>query len=1411
MKHLFSTKIIPSAWRAALLLSLFLFGLAPAVQAQVEIFNEDGGGPPPAGWSLNDDPSGDEPVDQSSYWLVESGLAPVQENVLTSTYDLDGYNTMIFTVRVRGFGSGVAGPLTVQVSTDGGFTFPQSYVTGNVTNSYRRDSIFITSVSATTVIRLVNLGPSNGRGIRMQNIKLEGNPPAVSTISTGAIAGSPFCLAGSGVAVSVPYVISGTYTPGNVFSAELSNATGSFLSGTTIIGTVVSTSSGTIPATIPAFTPSGSDYRIRVISTTPSIAGTDNATNLTIVNASTQTVVGAASSPANTQITLQWTNPLTCFDDVLVVARAGAPVGFVPVATSYPANAAFGTPGTDVGGGQFAVYQGPGTGVVVTGLTNGLPYHFAIYTRRGTVYGPAVNLTNIPTSGPALTEVLVPRYMAGRSPLSALHQNRLPYAFRVTINGLTPSATYRYTTRGVATGAGPADNGAGQPIYALAGGFTRPASFNLLISGFSTLTADAGGSYSGWFVLEPNDDARFIAGQQVQLRILLNDGTASSAIATRLTTASSASMLLLGNGPADGTGIMDSSLATPRNFVMLWDNEAGSGRPLSGSFVESDGTANTTANRYTGFYASRVHTINNKWGTLIPNNNPNGVRRIEQRAFSNGALVGCAATDADGVWSSLASTVNPTSGSTPVVLSAIDAPLVCGVYVGINPRNQAQPEGSGASSNVPIRVTVNQQPATALTVQVTNAGGGTAVVGSDYLFNGQTLTFPASGTYPMTKTVVANFIGDVVVEANETFNLSVSILSGGPATVLQSPATIIIADDDFQPTGLVLNEVSNGPSSDEYIELLVTGTPGGTVDLRGWIVDDNNGSFSGTTTTGVGISAGHFRFDNSCTWEKVRVGSLIVLYNEANRNALLPPSDDPTDGDLDFLYVVPVRNAGGCGTIVGNSGDYLDGNCTSPSTSDSTYAAATVGPRWSTVSFGNNDAVQVRAPSVLQPTVNNGLSFATSGSSAINAANHPDFPIYGANALFFLGSFQTYFVSNGTGTDFRSKSNWTAHAGAGQETPGTPNNVRNGQFIESLRQPLVPTSVTSTYVCEVRPQETRVFLDGSNRLMLRLVNQSATDHGSVNSQTVVSGGPSQNTNLEGDPFFLAKQYRVTPTDAAPANYNITFYVTDAELDAFASYVSSVTGEPRTAAALRPRLQIYKNDGTVLPSAETDDSGLLIATPTIGSYSSGVTTYSATFTSFSTFALGATVEEVLPVELTRLTAVAAPNRSVRVEWATASEKNADYFEVQRSADGREFVSLGRVQAHGTTSVANRYSFVDGKPVAGLGYYRLRQVDLDGAARLSDIVTVRTGAPLAGALEAWPVPVENTLNLRLTAPVSGMATVRVLELQGRTVLVQPATLSVGQTEIVVPTANLASGTYMIEVQLPGGEVLRRKVTK
>lgn len=109
-------------------------------------------------------------------------------------------------------------------------------------------------------------------GFSIDDISIVGSSGGGPTITTGSITGDPFC---SGDSIMVPYTITGTFTGGNVFTAELSDGAGSFASPTTI-GSIASISAGSVPCLIPVGTTTSTGYLVRVISSTPAVTGSSS-------------------------------------------------------------------------------------------------------------------------------------------------------------------------------------------------------------------------------------------------------------------------------------------------------------------------------------------------------------------------------------------------------------------------------------------------------------------------------------------------------------------------------------------------------------------------------------------------------------------------------------------------------------------------------------------------------------------------------------------------------------------------------------------------------------------------------------------------------------------------------------------------------------------------------------------------------------------------------------------------------------------------------------------------------------------------------------------------------------------------------------------------------------------------------
>ncbi len=188
---------------------------------------------------------------------------------------------------------------------------------------------------------------------------------------------------------------------------------------------------------------------------------------------------------------------------------------------------------------------------------------------------------------------------------------------------------------------------------------------------------------------------------------------------------------------------------------------------------------------------------------------------------------------------------------------------------------------------------------------------------------------------------------------------------------------------------------------------------------------------------------------------------------------------------------------------------------------------------------------------------------------------------------------------------------------------------------------------------------------------------------------------------------------------------------------------------------------------------------------------------------------------LPVALTRFVAQRQEN-NVKLSWETASEHNNRGYEVQVSTDSRTFRALSFVQSHGdgTSTARNTYSYLDTEAnKAGVRYYRLRQVDLDGTEKFygPQAVSFSKAGSLV-ALQAVPNPFNSELTLSL--PSLGntrTGTVVLTDMMGRTALSQPLTLAAGVDEVRLPALNnLPTGMYHLRLNL-NGELQTMKLLK
>ncbi|MFA6056821.1 MAG: gliding motility-associated C-terminal domain-containing protein [Taibaiella sp.] len=259
---------------------------------------------------------------------------------------------------------------------------------------------------------------------------------------------------------------------------------------------------------------------------------------------------------------------------------------------------------------------------------------------------------------------------------------------------------------------------------------------------------------------------------------------------------------------------------------------------------------------------------------------------------------------------------------------------------------------------------------------------------------------------------------------------------------------------------LIINEFSQGPGgAQEYIELVVVGQRNcagdSCVDIRGWMIDDNNGWYG--AASGQGIAPGHIRFSNDANWSCVPYGSIILLYNLGDKNPAITMVDDPTDANNDNVYVLPSVSA------------LIEGAVTtpiSPSSLTYSYPSSTVyspSPAWSAIGLANTgDAVIVIDPAT-PGAAHHSIAYGnlTSGASAV---------IQKATS----GGSKNYYL---TDDQYTLSASYNVGNAPADETPGAANNPTNATWINSMLTNVTGAVDNHIYTCI--EQGNSYFFDGN--------------------------------------------------------------------------------------------------------------------------------------------------------------------------------------------------------------------------------------------------------------------------------------------------------------------------------------------
>ncbi|WNJ18593.1 T9SS type A sorting domain-containing protein [Pontibacter sp. G13] len=174
----------------------------------------------------------------------------------------------------------------------------------------------------------------------------------------------------------------------------------------------------------------------------------------------------------------------------------------------------------------------------------------------------------------------------------------------------------------------------------------------------------------------------------------------------------------------------------------------------------------------------------------------------------------------------------------------------------------------------------------------------------------------------------------------------------------------------------------------------------------------------------------------------------------------------------------------------------------------------------------------------------------------------------------------------------------------------------------------------------------------------------------------------------------------------------------------------------------------------------------------------------------------------PVEWLSFDAHQVGSGMVQLNWSTASESNNAEFEIERSLDGISFMEIGRTPGKGTTQEISEYAFMDRDAKPGIQYYRLRQIDIDGASDYSEVRQILVSQEFDFALTLYPNPAHHFVNIESTVGADIEFDLKIMDLSGRTVYTK-SDLTFLQPHVMIPIADLSEGTYLLQLSDESGQ--------
>ncbi len=1070
-------------------------------------------------------------------------------------------------------------------------------------------------------------------------------------------------------------------------------------------------------------------------------------------------VSGASVTTSSGTLDVNWTNPITCFDEIMAVAVSINNVTAVPDSdgTQYFDDSFFGTDiaNSNMPSDEYVVYKGTGNSLSIFGLINGTNYKVKIYTRIGTTWSSGVQVNGTPTNVSGDYRSKTSGNWTSTSTWERFNGS-VWVAAATAPNNKTASITIQsgHTVT--------FDNGAngfsvknlivesGAKIYA--NSTSQQRFLNIFTQINNDGTIGNGNTKDGFAVnIEGGNVSIGGTGSTTLSRIRKSSNTNTT---TNCNISSDINLMVIGSNTAliynnQGNSTFNLSInnsatvSTPSNSGDISidgvDGTAGGGRrgsiTVSGTLYVG-GTLYATTSNGTG--ASNQITIMSS-GII-------NVNEIEASASSNGGHI---FTIKNNGWLNIFGTGFSSFSKTKNTYDFQPGSLV--EYS----KNGAQTVESRIDyANLKYSGSDNKTQNNDLTVNgnlivdaaIYNAGGS-----SRNLNLGGNFTMQNGGMMAITNcrdnlTIICNNNNAQLFNGNgQEFECYVFTSTKSAGSITLSSNSKLYSKDD-----MILDYTGNSVFNDGGNTITI----GAALRFGSASSSASNFNFTGTILFNFDITTNGDSYITNVAKNNITVAELNNVTLMSVSNATLPQVEIyPTSGGqtLTIKGNVSINNVNFNAILITNNNNIIvKGNW-------STYSQVGLTEGTGRVTFGGTSNQSITGEETFyQMEINNPTSVTLNDNIIVSNALR-------LNVGVIITGVKEVRVTNNSASNAVVLQN-------------------NNSYVRgNLRRTVASTGTYDFPVGNADYQLATVKLNSSSGISTIVASFTSGLPGTMPNPTTCKVNGTGIANMLNNGYWT-----ITPNAVTTVNYDITL-----KGRGYSNFSGGAT-----------QIGVIKRSNGSSPWLGTNSSGIY-GYHNAGNQNISNGTASAkrtNVTSFSDFGIGFGANP-LPVQMTAFDVVPNSDQTVLVKWSTASELNCDYFEIEHSINGIDFTVIGKVKGAGTSEFANNYSFIHQTPSCGVNYYRLRQVDFDLKFEFSAIKYVQFNCNSTVTL--YPNPATNIIYISSKNIQEG-SIIRIMNIDGR-VLMQTNYTSSG-----IDVKSLTSGLYLVELE-SGNNIIQTRFIK